>query len=89
MNNYFVDSDKIVWRSIDGEAVIMNLDSGYYYSLNRIGTQVWQMLSERKDVPQIVASIEKQFSVPRARIEKDVKSILKELNKERLISKGK
>ena len=29
---YVIDKDKISWRILDGEAVILNVDNGFYYS---------------------------------------------------------
>lgn len=31
--HYRIDKDKVTYRVIGGEAAILNLDNGYYYSL--------------------------------------------------------
>ena len=33
---------------IEGEAVVMNLDTGMYYSLNPAASLIWQKITERK-----------------------------------------
>jgi hypothetical protein len=45
-SSYRLTGDKIVSEVIDGEAVLINLDLGNYYSLDKIGTEVWQLMSD-------------------------------------------
>lgn len=40
MEIYRIDKDNVTHRILDGEAVILNLDSGDYYSLNEVGTKI-------------------------------------------------
>jgi hypothetical protein len=82
---YSINSDKVVWRNIDGEAVILNLDSGYYYSLNEVGTLIWQLLSEKKDTIRIIEAVRKEYSATESKIKKDLDSLIKDLTKEKLI----
>ena len=84
---YFINNDKVAWRIIDGEAVIMNLNKGNYYSLNNSGAMIWNMLSENKDRSNIVEEILKEFKVSKSRAEKDLDTLLKDLLKEDLVTK--
>ena len=39
-------SEDVVSRDLEGEAVILNLDSGTYFGLDRVGTRIWSLLQE-------------------------------------------
>jgi hypothetical protein len=41
---YVIASSKIVWQNFDDELIVIHLESGTYYSLNRSGAAVWRML---------------------------------------------
>lgn len=84
-NKYSIDTNKIVWRNIDGEAVILNLDSGFYYSLNKVGTLIWQMISEKKSTPEIINMFEKEFRISKSKIGSDLSALLRDFQKERLV----
>jgi Coenzyme PQQ synthesis protein D (PqqD) len=47
----------VVSEIIEGEVVIMNLDSGNYYSTQHIGAQVWQWLGEGMSEAEIITQI--------------------------------
>jgi len=38
----------IVWRIVDKEAVILNIDNGDYFSLNQTGTKIFLAIAEKK-----------------------------------------
>jgi hypothetical protein len=38
-----VDCSSIHWKIVDGQALVLNLDSGFYYTLNAMGTVVWNL----------------------------------------------
>lgn len=83
--NHCIDSEKLAWRIIEGEAVILNLDSGYYYRLNPIGTQIWQMLENKKKPSDIIKTLADQYSQPESKIQKDFVGLVKDFKKEGLI----
>jgi hypothetical protein len=85
MKKYTVNIDRIVWRNIDKEAVILNLDTGFYYTLNEVGTLVWQLLDNNKDINKIINQISQDYNISIKRAEKDVNSLLGDLRKEKLI----
>jgi len=80
-----IDSESLVWRIIEGEAVILNLDSGCYYRLNPSGTQIWQMLEQKKDKGEIIKSLARQYSQSELKIRDDFESLLRDFKKEGLI----
>lgn len=84
---YTIDTDKVSWRVIDGEVVILNLDNGNYYDLNAVGTQIWNAITQKKSLGQILETLKNEYPAEEKRLENDLKKILLDLEKEKLIKK--
>ena len=85
--NYTIDKDKATYRVIDGEAVILNLDNGYYYSLNEVGTRIWEAIDKKKSLNKILDSFKEEYQVPAEQLKNDLLGLIKDLEKEKLIKK--
>lgn len=42
--HYRANIEKVVWRIVDGEAVLVHADTSAYYGLNTTATSVWETL---------------------------------------------
>jgi len=43
---YCINSQKALSETLDGETIIINLESGSYYSMNHPGTAIWNAISQ-------------------------------------------
>ena len=82
---YTVDKDKVSYRIIEGEAVILNLDNGYYYSLNEVGTKIWQAIDKQKSLGEILNFLKEEYQLPERQLKNDLMELAKDLEKEELI----
>jgi len=85
---YNIDKDKITHRVVDSEVVILNLESGNYYTINETGAIIWKALDDKKCLSEILDLLknEYQYSADRS-FEKDVEDFIKFLEKENIIKK--
>ncbi len=83
--SYTINSDKIAWRILDNEAVILNLDTEGYYSLNEVGTKLWQLISQKVALKNAVDLITSEYDAEKNTIENDLLTVVNELKKEGLI----
>ncbi|MGE0040491.1 MAG: PqqD family protein [Vicinamibacterales bacterium] len=72
----------IVFRALGTEAIILNLESGVYFGLDEVGTQVWTLLLER-DLGSTVAALAAMYDAPAEQIEADVLALV-----DQLVAKG-
>ena len=49
----FRKSGKVAWRMVDDDGVLLNLTTGYYYTLNEVGRFFWESLDGRKKLSEI------------------------------------
>ncbi len=82
---YQINNEKISFRIIDEQAVILNLDSGVYYSLNEVGSRAWDLCDGSKSIRDIATAICVEFEVERETAEKDILEVMDDLVREGLI----
>ena len=85
---YSVNSDIATWRILDGEAVIINNQTSYYYSLNRTGTFVWNLLVDNEmTLDEIVENVSSSYELEGDEIRGDITAILDNLYNEKLLER--
>jgi hypothetical protein len=69
----------IVFREVDGEAVILNLDSGLYFGLDQVGTRIWQLIQEHGSLQKVFETMCEEFDVGSDTLERDLLGLMDEL----------
>lgn len=81
-------SQQVIHESIDGETMIVRLDSGNYYSMNPAGGQVWAMIEQGASKDQIVSAFAGFYGLEKKSLEEPIGTFLKYLIAEELIRPG-
>ena len=76
---------EIVTADMDGETVMMRVETGKYYSLGKMGSTIWAMLEEPLSVEAMIGRLMEQYAVEREQCEKEVLSFLCDTQEEGLI----
>lgn len=77
--------DKVVSKDLMGEMVFLDLDSGYYYSSNKIGSMIWEFCDGQLNVEDIILKISEACGVEKAEIEPDIFLFIDDMLKENLL----
>jgi hypothetical protein len=83
-------SPQVLFTQIDdGSAVLLHLDTKFYYTLNRTGVVVWKALCEGKapSIEAIGEAIAAEFRVAPEAATRDVEALLDELVADGLATK--
>lgn len=83
---YRLKADNIAATVIDGEAIIVNLTTGVYYSMDTVGGEIWQMIEQGLSVPRISALVMARYQVDEDRARTDVEALVGKLSAEDLIA---
>lgn len=71
---------------LDGEAVILQLETGVYFGLNPVGTHIWTLLQARPYTAQeLAASILDTFEIDHETCLKDLQHFLDRMVQKRLV----
>jgi len=79
-------NENVVWNKVGDDAVILNLESGVYFSLGGVGCRFWELILEGVSKEQAVESLTSEFEVDAAQLESDLESLLRDLSAEGLVS---
>ena len=81
-------TEKFSESAIDDEIVVMNLDSGSFFSLGGTARAVWLLIDGSRDRDALVAALAAQFEVPQAEIGGDIDAFLAQLDAAGLLVRG-
>ncbi len=84
-DRYRIDAPQVISETIDGEAVMINLPTGNYYSLNDAGGEVWTLIERAASVEEMVATLAGRYEGAREEIERSVSELIDRLLGEELI----
>jgi len=76
-------SDDAVFREMDGESVLLNLETGMYFGLDEVGTRVWRLAADNGSLRDIRERLVEEYDADPAAIERDLLALA-----EALVSKG-
>jgi len=78
--------EEVVAKVIDGEAVIINLANGMYYSLDNVGALVWALLEDGCRMDEIATVLASRYEVAAAQAQQDVLELAAHLLREDLVA---
>ena len=85
LDSVIVASKEQLSTDLGGGVVILGLESGQYYSLNDVGTRIWDLVQEPKTVLELRDAIVCEYDVDPERCGQDVLEVLKNMESEGLI----
>jgi Coenzyme PQQ synthesis protein D (PqqD) len=85
---YHVNSEEVTSKIVDGEAIIINLSNGAYYSLAGSGALAWALLQRGSSAEEIAADLAARYDADSADVDTDVRRLLETLAEERLVVAG-
>jgi hypothetical protein len=85
LDQRFVVNPSVVFRELDGEGVLLNLDSGVYFGLDAVGMRIWTLLLEHGSTRPVCQQMEREYEIGRDELERDVHRLVGELREKGLI----
>lgn len=72
-------SDDVVFRELDGEAVLLNMQSGTYFGLDVVGTRVWQLIEQYGALATVLEEVVREFDVDADVATRDLVQLVEQL----------
>jgi hypothetical protein len=72
-------------KVIDGEAIIMNLSNGLYFSMDEVGSTVWEMVEAGFSLDEMSDRLAARYGADRGAVADDVGRIARQLLDEGLV----
>lgn len=81
----FNRTQESISTEIEGETVILNMESGKYCGLNEVGTAIWQHLEHQTTFAELKSKILEEFDVSEEQCAEHLLGFLNELAANKLI----
>ena len=75
----------IVTADMDGETVMMCVETGKYYNLGTVGGDIWALLTREMTFAQLIDALTEQYDVARATCEKETAAFVTRMADQGLI----
>ncbi len=83
---YFkINTPRVIYETIDQEAIIIDFDTGIYYSVDRIGSEIWSIIEKGATISQITDAILRRYSGERIMVGDSVTQFITQLEQENII----
>lgn len=79
-------SPEVLFRELQGEAVLLDLKSQRYFGLDLVGTRIWQLLAEHPQESLVLEHLEREFDAKPEDLRQDLQNFLDRLESQELIS---
>jgi len=80
-----VNTPTVTHETIDGEAVIINLDSGNYYSLVEVGSFIWGLVDKGASASEVQSLVLQTYQGNATDVDRGIQELLGQLQQENLI----
>ena len=77
----------VLFRELEGECVILNLDTESYFGLDEVGTRMWLALTRNESINAALDALQEEFDVDSARLRRDLEALLVDLLEQGLMER--
>lgn len=83
--SYLIKDDDVLFTSMGEDAVLLHVNRGDYYSLNKVGARLWVLTDGSKSIADLAGLITEEFEISKEEAEKDILELAEQLAKEGLV----
>ena len=70
---------RLIAADMDGDTVMMSIESGEYFGLGGVGSRIWELLASPRTLGEIVTTICAEYEVDAATCEADTRRFVSQL----------
>jgi len=77
---------QVLFRELNGEGILLSLETGKYFGLNEVGTRIWQLLPEQASLQRLCDVLATEFDADAPTIEAEVVRLVDDLRVHGLVA---
>jgi len=86
INKTITFAETVFAQEVDGEMVLLDMESENYFGLDEVGTSIWQAIQDDDgDLDKVFAALLAQYEVPEAVLKSDLLNFVEKLQESGLI----
>jgi len=78
-------ADTVFAQEVDGEMVLLDMNSENYFGLDAVGTDIWQAMQENESLTDVLTVLLDQYEVEEEVLKKDLLDFVEKLQESGLI----
>jgi hypothetical protein len=79
------NTEEVASQVMDGEAIMINLSNGMYYSMDGVGGLIWGLIEQGHSLQEIAEVMNGRYDVPATQAREDLERLAAELLEEKLV----
>ena len=85
LNKKVTFSDTVFAQEVDGEMVLLDMNSENYFGLDEVGTAIWQAMQEKESLKEVFEVLLEQYEVEEDILKKDLETFVGKLEESGLV----
>ena len=77
--------EHVLFRQLDDEAVLLDLQSGTYFGLNDVGARAWQLILEHGRLSRVLEVLQEEYAAAPDTVERDLLALAGQLVDQKLV----
>jgi coenzyme PQQ biosynthesis protein PqqD len=77
--------DEVIFQKASNDFLLFNMDDGNYYSLNEVGSRIWELCDGTRSVEQIIDTLAQEYDAAKELLAQDVVEFLERFRNGKLI----
>jgi hypothetical protein len=83
---WIIKDPEVVETVLEDGAVLLNLKTRFYYSLNKVGYRIWQLLDVAESSEDLSQKVVSEYQAEDKQVKENVSDFIKELEREKLVT---
>jgi hypothetical protein len=75
----------VIFQDLEGEAVLLNMQTEFYFGLDPMGTKIWHLLAENGKVKTVAAKLLDEYDITEDQLQSHLSDFLERLRSNGLI----
>jgi len=85
LNKKVTFADTVFAQEVDGEMVLLDMNSENYFGLDEVGTAIWQAMQEKESLKEVFEVLLEQYEVEEDVLKKDLIAFVEKLKESGLL----
>ena len=85
INSKITFADTVFAQEVDGEMVLLDMNSENYFGLDAVGTDIWQAMQENESLTDVLSVLLAQYEVEKEVLKKDLLTFVEKLQEGGLV----
>ena len=79
LNQKITIAETVFAQEVDGEMVLLDMESENYFGLDEVGTEIWQAMQEYGNLQEVLNALLEQYDVDAEVLENDLEEFVGKL----------